>query len=59
MLFRSDICLANRDKILAALDGYLGDLEALRGFVEASDGEALAARFAAARAARAKYLKPK
>lgn len=54
-----DICLANRDRILAALDGYLGDLEALRGFVEASDGEALAARFAAARAARAKYLKPR
>ncbi len=53
-----DICLANRDAILAALDGYLSDLEAVRGMVEASDGDALAARFAAARDARAKWLKP-
>lgn len=54
-----DICIANRDAILAALDGYLSDLEALRGDVEASDGAALAAKFAAARDARARYLKPK
>jgi prephenate dehydrogenase len=54
-----DICLANRDAILRALDGYLSDLEALRGMVEASDGPALEAKFAAARAARAKWLKPK
>jgi prephenate dehydrogenase len=54
-----DICIANRDAILAALDGYLSDLEALRGHVEASDGAALAAKFAAARDARAKWLKPK
>lgn len=51
-----DICLANRDAILAALDGYLGELELLRGMLEASDGQGLAARFAAARAARAKWL---
>ena len=51
-----DICLANRDAILRALDGYLSDLEAVRGMVEASDGPALEAKFAAARAARAKWL---
>jgi prephenate dehydrogenase len=53
-----DICIANRDAILAALDGYLSDLEAVRGMVEASDGPALAAKFAAARGARAKWIKP-
>jgi prephenate dehydrogenase len=52
-----DICIANRDVILAALDGYLSDLEAVRGMVEASDGPALAAKFAAARNARAKWIK--
>ena len=51
-----DICLANRDVILAALDGYLGELELLRGMIVASDGQGLEARFAAARAARAKWL---
>ena len=53
-----DICLANRAAILNALDGYLSDLEAVRGMIEASDGPALEAKFAAARAARAKWLKP-
>ena len=53
-----DICIANRDAILAALDGYLSDLESVRGMVEASDGAALQAKFAMARAARAKWLKP-
>jgi len=53
-----DICIANRDAILAALDGYLSDLEAVRGMVEASDGPALTAKFAAARGARAKWIKP-
>jgi prephenate dehydrogenase len=53
-----DICIANRDPILAALDGYLSDLEAVRGMVEASDGPGLAAKFTAARNARAKWIKP-
>ena len=53
-----DICVANRDALLAALDGYLSDLEAMRGLLEASDGAALEAKFAIARAARAKWLKP-
>ena len=51
-----DVCLANRDALLAALDDYLDELELLRGMIEASDGEGLAARFTAARAARAKWL---
>ncbi len=53
-----DICLANRDALLPALDDYLSELERLRGMIEASDGVALATRFAAARTARAKWLKP-
>ena len=53
-----DICLANRDEILSAVDGYLDELELLHGLIEAGDGAALEARFAAARAARAKWLKP-
>ncbi|HYK12892.1 MAG TPA: prephenate dehydrogenase/arogenate dehydrogenase family protein [Burkholderiales bacterium] len=53
-----DICIANRDTILAALDGYLSDLEAVRGMVEASDGPGLGVKFAVARNARAKWIKP-
>ena len=53
-----DICLANRDAILAALDGYLGELSTVRAMVDAGDGPGLEARFTAARAARAKWLKP-
>jgi len=34
-----DICLANREALLAALDDYLEELELLRGMIEASDGE--------------------
>ena len=53
-----DICIANRAPILAALDGYLSDLEAVRGMVEASDGPGLGVKFATARNARAKWIKP-
>jgi prephenate dehydrogenase len=53
-----DVCLANRDALLAALDDYLGELERLRGMLEASDGQGLEQRFAAARDARARWLKP-
>ena len=53
-----DICIANRDPLLAALDGYLSDLEAVRGMVEASDGTGLGVKFAVARNARAKWIKP-
>ncbi|MBI1990162.1 MAG: prephenate dehydrogenase/arogenate dehydrogenase family protein [Betaproteobacteria bacterium] len=51
-----DVCLANRDALLAALEGYLEELELLRGMIEAGDGQGLEDRFAAARAARAKWL---
>ena len=51
-----DVCLANRDALLAALDDCLDELELLRGMIEASDGQGLETRFAAARAARAKFL---
>ena len=51
-----DVCLANRDALLAALEDYLEELELLRGMLEASDGQGLEGRFAAARAARAKWL---
>ena len=51
-----DICLANREALLAAPDDYLDELELLRGMIEASDGQGLEARFAAARATRAKWL---
>ena len=54
-----DVCLANRDALLTALDDYLEELELLRGMIEASDGDGLTAQFAAARAARAKWLMKK
>ncbi len=47
-----DICLANRDAILARLDAYLDTLSQLRAAVDAQDGPALADIFAAAKAAR-------
>ena len=53
-----DVCLANRGALLTALDGYLEELELLRGMIEASDGQGLEQRFAAARDARARWLKP-
>ena len=53
-----DICVANRDALLNALDSYLSDLEEVRGMLEASDAAALEAKFATARAARAKWLTP-
>ena len=54
-----DICLANRDALLCALDDYMGELKRLRGMIGSRDGEALATLFAAARSARAKWLRPK
>ena len=51
-----DICCANRDALLPALDDYIAELEVLRGMIEAGDGAALLERFAYSRAARAKWL---
>lgn len=47
-----DICLANREAVVAMLDRYGEALAALRGAVAAGDGAALESLFARAKAAR-------
>ncbi|MEF8792719.1 prephenate dehydrogenase [Thiohalorhabdus sp.] len=47
-----DIALANRDPLLAMLDGYERQLRTLRRAIESGDGEALEAYFGEARAVR-------
>jgi prephenate dehydrogenase len=47
-----DICIANRDAIVAGLDDYLRALAVVRGFVAASDGDALLNVLERARSAR-------
>ena len=47
-----DICVANRDAIVAALDDYLGALASVRALVAAGDGLALLSLLERARAAR-------
>jgi prephenate dehydrogenase len=47
-----DICIANRDAIVAGLDDYLRALAVVRGFVAASDGDALLHVLERARSAR-------
>jgi prephenate dehydrogenase len=47
-----DICLANRDAIVDALDIYLGELVRVRGIVADGDRDALLVLLAEARAAR-------
>jgi len=51
-----DICVANRDALLAEIDRFGTKLAALRPLVERGDGEALARIFAEARAARERWL---
>jgi prephenate dehydrogenase len=51
-----DICLANRDALLAALDGYTAELTRCRTAIEHGDGAALEAMFERARAARSHWL---
>ncbi len=51
-----DVFLSNRDAVLAALDRFEANLAALRAAVEAGDGAALEARFAATRAVRAEIV---
>lgn len=53
----SDICMANRNALLAALDDYEDELENVRSAIESGDGAALARMFERARAARDKWLK--
>lgn len=51
-----DICLANRDAILAMLERYMNALQSLSEAVRQGDGEHLAAVFARAKAARDRYV---
>lgn len=50
-----DICLANREALLAALAAYREDLDALTAEVEAGDGQGLLARFERAKVARDRF----
>ena len=51
-----DICVANRDALLAELDAYEAELARLRGALERADGDGLERAFGAARAARQAWL---
>jgi len=51
-----DICVANRDPLLAELDRYADKLRALRPLLERGDGAALEKLFTEARAARERWL---
>jgi len=51
-----DICLANRDRLLAELDRYGEKLQAVRGLLEAADGAGLEKMFAEAREARERWI---
>jgi len=51
-----DICMANRDALLAELDRYGAKLSRLRGLLERGDAAALERVFAEARAARERAL---
>jgi prephenate dehydrogenase len=52
----SDICLANRGALLAALRDYEEELKRMRGAIRASDGAALRRSFERARSARSRWL---
>ncbi|HEX9685925.1 MAG TPA: prephenate dehydrogenase/arogenate dehydrogenase family protein [Burkholderiales bacterium] len=52
----ADICVANREALLAALEGYENELEQTRAAIERADAQELRLLFARARAAREKWL---
>ncbi|MGH6692341.1 MAG: prephenate dehydrogenase, partial [Gammaproteobacteria bacterium] len=52
----ADICVANREALLAALEDYENELERVRAAIESADGTELKRLFADARNARAKWL---
>jgi len=52
----SDICVANRDALLAALEDYENELEQMRAAIEGADAAELKRMFAQARNAREKWL---
>ncbi|MEX0731947.1 MAG: prephenate dehydrogenase/arogenate dehydrogenase family protein [Aquisalimonadaceae bacterium] len=51
-----DICLANSDALVAALERYTGDLQQLTNAVRNLDGERLKTAFSNARSARERFL---
>ncbi len=51
-----DVCVANRDALLAELDRFAAQLAALRPLLERGDAKALEQVFAEARAARERWL---
>jgi prephenate dehydrogenase len=51
-----DICLANRDRLLAELDRYGEKLQAVRRLLEAADGPGLEKVFVEAREARERWI---
>ena len=51
-----DICVANKDALLAEVDRYAAQLAALRPMIERGDGHALEQLFSKARAARERWL---
>ena len=52
----ADICVANRETLLSAMEDYGNELERLRAAIESADGAELRRLFVAARNARAKWL---
>ncbi len=50
-----DICIANRGALLAALQAYRDDLDALTGEVRAGDADGLLERFTRAKTARDRF----
>ncbi|HET9403325.1 MAG TPA: prephenate dehydrogenase/arogenate dehydrogenase family protein [Burkholderiales bacterium] len=52
----ADICVANRDAMLAALEDYENELEGMRAAIEAANSAELRRMFSAARNAREKWL---
>jgi prephenate dehydrogenase len=52
----ADICIANREALLAALEDYENELERVRAAIESADGAELRRLFAEARNARGKWL---
>lgn len=51
-----DICLNNREAILAVLDRYTRDIAELRSLIDASEGDALEALFSRAKRARDEFV---
>ncbi len=52
----ADICVANRDALLAALEDYGNELEAMRAAIDGADAAELRRMFSRARDAREKWL---